>query len=1001
MSNYDQAQMRFGSEPRHRRMSRYDAEPVEAQPESTQQAPAETTRAPRVYDGYRETEAAARASASENDVLLQQRSRAFEKQAQHTGVYTRMTQTGYHQTIRQSQRANDYAAPAQGDSDTPRNGQYEEYEPSARAAGAARQMGTAYPRGAGYRGDAANQASDTGAAGYRGAYDRPVGRTNQRPAPGTVTEPRRRPPEPEDDLTEKSDDSERFPLFAKVILIAVLVLVLLLAGLYFLLPEGNSGIIGTLNNVKSGIEGTVTRLTGLIRPTEEPAQVKTLTCVTPNGTVGDVCLFNMTTSQNVTGVALCDSDGGRITSNITKALTSDDNLRIWELSVIFDKPYTGDIFASIQQGSNVWVTSDKYVTVAYTSPQPTQAPIVIVQTLDVEDEPSDVVSPEDEGDNTPTGGPFVIPTAFVVATAAPEMSEPDDPDATADEWEDLPEDATADEWEDLPGDAPEKMAPVVTAEPTDTPEPTATPVPTPTPEPTPTPQPTPTPLPALTASAEHSGLTMTENVYIGAKTQKSYERETPLSAPNPDDYACWDAGVLTFRGDNFRRNAAFGTAEIADDKMSVVWKKELGSLRTAENGTVYGVGWTGQPAIVKWSKEIRGLMNLNESKKNVSALREVIFSAQDGKVYFLDLTDGEETREPINIGYPLKGSVSVSSRGYPLVSFGQGISKLKNQSGKIGYFLYNLLDQSQLMFLNGRQSDTQSQYSTNGAFDGTDLTLWNGDHMILAGENGLLYTIDLNVDFKVTNTLTVTPQTVYLKSKAKDARDTRVGIESSIAMYNQYVFMADSYGALRCVDTTTMKTVWAFDTGDNTDAAIALDFDDQGRLWLYTGNTNSYRLGKKKNVSIRRLNAMTGEVDWTWEVACKQDNSEQSGCKASPVVGANAIDDLVIFTVNMLNEGGSKIVALEKATGEVRWEFGMDANAISSPVAVYNNAGDAWLIQGDEDGTLHMLDARSGAELSTLKLDGKIEASPAVYKNMLVIGTCSKGGAYMYGIRIE
>ena len=132
---------------------------------------------------------------------------------------------------------------------------------------------------------------------------------------------------------------------------------------------------------------------------------------------------------------------------------------------------------------------------------------------------------------------------------------------------------------------------------------------------------------------------MASSAYIDNKSQKSYQRETPLEAPNPDNYTWWDAGVLTFRGDNFRRNAAFGTAEIANDQMNVIWKKELGHLATADSGTLYGVGWTGQPAIVKWSKEVRNVMNLKEEKKSVSALREVIFSAQDGKVYFLDLTD--------------------------------------------------------------------------------------------------------------------------------------------------------------------------------------------------------------------------------------------------------------------------------------------------------------------------------------------------------------------------
>ena len=77
------------------------------------------------------------------------------------------------------------------------------------------------------------------------------------------------------------------------------------------------------------------------------------------------------------------------------------------------------------------------------------------------------------------------------------------------------------------------------------------------------------------------------------------------------------------------------------------------------------------------------------------------------------------------------------------------------------------------------------------------------------------------------------------------------------------------------------------------------------------------------------------------------------------------------------------------------------AEAISSPVAVYNEAGDSWIIQGDQSGLLHMFDARSGVHLSQLDLGGEIQGSPAVYKNILVIGTCSKGNANMYGIELK
>ena len=132
-------------------------------------------------------------------------------------------------------------------------------------------------------------------------------------------------------------------------------------------------------------------------------------------------------------------------------------------------------------------------------------------------------------------------------------------------------------------------------------------------------------------------------------------------------------------------------------------------------------------------------------------------------------------------------------------------------------------------------------------------------------------------------------------------------------------------------------------------------------------------------------------------------NADQlSGVKASPVMGENEISDLVIFTVNMTGDKNSAtILALNEMTGKVEWKYKLENNAISSPVAVYNEEGEAWIIQADQEGRLYLLDGRTGDVRNVLDLKGEIQASPAVYKDMLVIGTCSKDNAYMYGIRIE
>ena len=474
----------------------------------------------------------------------------------------------------------------------------------------------------------------------------------------------------------------------------------------------------------------------------------------------------------------------------------------------------------------------------------------------------------------------------------------------------------------------------------------------------------------------------------------------------PDKYTYYDGGVFTFRGNSFRQNAASGTVEVEDEKLSIEWKYQMGSIRTADYGTWHGIGWTGQPAIIKWAQEAReNLMNLYESKRTVKALKEVIFAGLDGKIHFVDLNDGQATRDPINVGYPLKSSVSVNPYGYPMLGVGQAISKLANKRGDYGYYLFNLLDGSELMFMSGKPSKQQDAYCANGAFDGTALFDMNSDTMIVSGENGLIYTIALNTNFDYKSekpSLTINKDVVFLKTKAKSEDAGMTGAETSVAMYNNYIYTADTQGILQCIDSNTMKAVWAKDVGDNTDAAIALDFDENGDLALYTGNTAYKRLGSKKPVTIRRLNALTGEEIWSYEISCVYNKDQLSGCKASPVVGQNGISGLVIFTVNMTGSANkSTVIALNKMDGTVEWEYELNAAAISSPVAVYNEAGDAWIIQGDQSGNLYLLDGRTGKVCNVLSLGGEIQGSPAVYKDMLVIGTCSKDNAYMYGVRIQ
>ena len=92
------------------------------------------------------------------------------------------------------------------------------------------------------------------------------------------------------------------------------------------------------------------------------------------------------------------------------------------------------------------------------------------------------------------------------------------------------------------------------------------------------------------------------------------------------------------------------------------------------------------------------------------------------------------------------------------------------------------------------------------------------------------------------------------------------------------------------------------------------------------------------------------------------------------------------------------LVALNKKTGEEVWKLPMRRYAWSSPVAVYGKDGKAYIVSGDSDGRLYLIEGRTGKVLHTVELGANIEATPAVFENMIVVGT---RGQRIFGIAIK
>jgi len=548
-----------------------------------------------------------------------------------------------------------------------------------------------------------------------------------------------------------------------------------------------------------------------------------------------------------------------------------------------------------------------------------------------------------------------------------------------------------------------------------------TPTPSPTPTPTPTPTPSPTPpyeIPHAVDSTQPSVYGLTTAVEVNGTRVDSYERLEKIEFL-PDVLYSNVTGIVTFRGNNYRDSAVYGTVNVTQKKLTKVWSVDTGELPRSDIGgateaTWTGSGWVGQPLIVKWPDNIKQLMNMYDWAKQKEGLVEVILATMDGNVYFLDLETGEQTRDKLKIGMPFKGAGSLDPRGYPILYLGSG-DMYTSDDMKSRAMAYSLIDFTRLYEF-GKQNDEFALRDWH-AYDSAPLVNAETDTLIYPGENGILYTIKLNTTFdETTGQLTMNPSDVVkmryvgTRSTYPDSTNTAsnkywLGYETSIATLGEYGYLGTNDGFLQCINLNTMSLVWAQDTQDDTNGSPVLETDFANRTaYIYIGSSLHFTADSdmKGSVPFMKVNAITGEIVWKHVEAVNTIDHVSGGVQATALLGQKSISDLVIVPFSRTpNEDDGVLLALDKATGAVRWTFVMPKYTWSSPVAVYDDNGNAYIIvcEGSSyGGKVYLLDGKTGTLLNTFEAEKNIEASPAVYGDMLVFGT---RGMKIWGVKIS
>ena len=471
----------------------------------------------------------------------------------------------------------------------------------------------------------------------------------------------------------------------------------------------------------------------------------------------------------------------------------------------------------------------------------------------------------------------------------------------------------------------------------------------------------------------------------------SYTRTESISFGQPDDYFSLP-GISTFRGNNYRDSATYGTAAVENEELTTAWTSDTTSL-----GSWTGSGWTGQPLMAKWPAETRAVMNLYADKKDKADLVEVIYATLDGHIYFLDLEDGTYTRDPINVGMAFKGAGALDPRGYPLMYVGSGDAVGDKQPRM---FIISLIDGS-ILYEYG-YADVQSLRLDNEywcAFDSSPLIHAGTDTLIWPGESGILYTIKLNTVYdQAAGTISVAPgdivKTRYTTGRSSEERYW-YGYEPSCVMVEEYLYVAENGGLFFCVDLNTMELVWAQDTKDDNNSTPVFQQISRKEGYIYTAPSLHWTQDENAqgSISIYKLDAVTGEIVWEHPIDCHTVEGVSGGIQSSPLLGkaGTELEGLIIYSVARTPGVHSGVLlALDTDTGETVWEMSMTNYAWSSPVAVYEADGNAYVVVCDSAGYAMLVDGTTGDLLYTISLGGLIEASPAVYENTLVVGTRTK-----------
>ena len=432
-------------------------------------------------------------------------------------------------------------------------------------------------------------------------------------------------------------------------------------------------------------------------------------------------------------------------------------------------------------------------------------------------------------------------------------------------------------------------------------------------------------------------------------------------------------GLVTFRGNATR--SYYGEGPVPLDPV-IGWRAPSARLCSMsfvgiERSEWCGTGWTGQPNVIVGED---GSIEVREG-------------AYDGMYHFLDGLTGLPLRQPLATRDLAKGSATSDPDGFPLYYVG-------SRDGRFRIVATDRHARGEPLVLWSIDGATSVERPLrNDDWDGAALVV--DDVLFEGGENGWLYVIRLHRSYDELGLVAVDPEVVATVPGFDDELlralgDTEVSIENSVSLHEGILYFANSGGLVQGWDVSDvlaggsdLERVFRFWTGDDTDATVVID--DAGDLYVASEYQRSGERSSEVG-QLMKLDPSRPSDPLVWSIDAREIGFEGAGGSwSTPAL----YGDLVYFTT-----AAGRVLAVERDTGDIRWERQIGAPAIGSPVVV-----DGVLVQGDCAGDLWAWDVSEPEAdpvlLWKLHFSDCIESTPAVWRGWIYLGTRQ---GYLYGL---